>query len=52
MFHQEYTGLSNNVFKVVISVIRQFGWVGRHCRPELNNVKSALAYANEELADI
>ena len=52
MFHRECTGLSNDVFKVLMSIISQSGWVCRQCRSELNNCKSALAKANEELADI
>jgi len=36
MFHQECTGLSNDVFKVLISIISQSGWVCRQCRSELN----------------
>jgi len=50
MFHQECTGLSNDVFKVLISIISQSGWVCRQHWSELNNVKTALAKANEKLA--
>ena len=44
--------MSNDVFKVLISIISQSGWVCAKCRSELSNVKSALAKANEELAEI
>ena len=45
MFHQEYTVLCNDVFKVVIgSIIKQFGWVRRQCRPELNNLLEDLNF--------
>jgi len=51
-FHDVCTGLSNDTFKVLVTIVDQTGWVCRPCRTETNSMRSALSRTNEELADI
>ena len=51
-FHQECTGLTNDVFIILVGIVKHTGWVCQQCRSELNSMQSALTKTSEELADI
>ena len=52
VFHQACTGLSEEMFTVLTSIISQAGWVCRQCRTQFDSLKSSLVKVNEELADM
>ena len=51
-FHQECTGLTNEVFNILISIVKHAGWVCRLCRENYGGLQTALNKAVEELADM
>jgi len=52
VYHQTCTGLSEEVFTVLTTIIRQAGWVCQQCRNQIDNLKCTLAKVSEELADV
>jgi len=55
-FDQQCTGMSNDTFEILISIISDSGWVCRDCRGDqkstINQLKVALATTNETVADM
>ena len=55
-YHKGCTGLSSDVFEVLITIVHQAGWVCCDCRDDrrgrLNKLDIALAKTNESLADV
>lgn len=55
-YHQGCSGLAQDVFDVLMSIVKQAGWVCHTCRDEgrsrIAKVEIALAKTNEELADV
>jgi len=52
VYHQACTGLSEEVFTVLTTIINQAGWVCCHCWNQIDSLKCSLAKVNEELADM
>ena len=51
-YHQRCSGLSEDVFGILLNIVDQSGWVCRKCRLDFNGLKANLAKVNEELADM
>jgi len=51
-YHQRCSGLPEDVFSILVSIVTQSGWVCRKCRLDFNGLKANLAKVNEELADM
>ena len=55
-FHQDYTGLTYDIFTVLFTIVKHTGWVCQECRlqhnSQLKSLKCAVARINEEVADL
>ena len=52
VYHQTCTGLPEEVFTALTTIVSQVGWVCRQCRSHIDSLKCSLAKVNEELADM
>ena len=51
-FHQQCTGLSSEVFDVLLSIVSVSGWVCQQCRDDLPALRSSIVKHDEELSDL
>ena len=52
VYHQKCSSLSEEVFTVLITIVKQAGWVCCHCRNQFDNLKCSLTKVHEELAEM
>jgi len=52
VYHEYCTGLSSEVFSVLLGIVSSSGWVCRQCQQNVAGLHTALNKAAEEIADM
>ena len=51
-FHQDCSGMSSDIFEILLQIVNETGRVCKSCRDRLSPLQTALARVTEELSDI